>query len=36
MIVDNLLELDESDNDSAWKKKAIKESGATAFAGEHI
>jgi len=36
MVADHLLELDESDNDSAWQKKAIQESAGTAFAGERI
>ncbi|KAG1737648.1 cytochrome P450 [Suillus lakei] len=31
MVADHLLELDDSDGDSAWRKKAIKESAATAF-----
>ncbi|KAG2150492.1 cytochrome P450 [Suillus clintonianus] len=31
MVADHLLDLDDSDGDSAWKKKAIKESAATAF-----
>jgi hypothetical protein len=36
MVVDHLLKLDESDNDFAWQKKALKESASTAFGGEHI
>jgi hypothetical protein len=35
MVTDNLLKLDESDADSAWTKKAIKECASTAFAGKH-
>ncbi|KAJ8583488.1 cytochrome P450 [Rhizopogon salebrosus TDB-379] len=31
MVVDHLLKLDESDNDFAWQKKALKESASTAF-----
>ena len=35
MISDHLFEIDESDGDSAWQKKALKESAATAYGGEH-
>ncbi|KAG0700290.1 cytochrome P450 [Suillus ampliporus] len=31
MVADHLLKLDEDDSNSAWQKKAIKESAATAF-----
>lgn len=31
MVADHLLELDDSSSNSAWQKKAIKESAATAF-----
>lgn len=31
MVADHLLELDDSHGDSAWQKKAVKESAATAF-----
>lgn len=31
MVADHLLELDDSCDDSAWQRKAIKESAATAF-----
>jgi hypothetical protein len=34
MVVDHLLELDDSSGNSAWQKKAIMESAATAFGGE--
>ncbi|KAG0698792.1 hypothetical protein DFH29DRAFT_939881 [Suillus ampliporus] len=36
MVSDHLRALDESDSDSAWQKKAVRESAATAFGGEHI
>jgi hypothetical protein len=36
MVADHLLKLDDNDGDSAWKKKAIKESATTAFGGEHV
>jgi hypothetical protein len=36
MVVDNLLNIDENDSDSAWQKKALKESAATVYGGEHI
>jgi hypothetical protein len=36
MVVDHLLKLDETDNDFAWQKKAVKESAATALAGKYI
>jgi hypothetical protein len=35
MVADHLLEIDETDSDSAWQKKALKESAATAYGGEH-
>ncbi|OJA08302.1 hypothetical protein AZE42_07575 [Rhizopogon vesiculosus] len=31
MVVDHLLQLEESDIDLAWQKKALKESASTAF-----
>ncbi|KAG1730256.1 cytochrome P450 [Suillus paluster] len=31
MVADHLLKLDDGDGDSAWQKKAIKESASTAF-----
>jgi hypothetical protein len=36
MVADHLLKLHESDDDSFWYKKAVKESAATAFGGEDI
>jgi len=33
MVVDNLLNIDENDSDSAWQKKALKESATTMYAG---
>jgi hypothetical protein len=36
MVADHLLEIDENDSDSAWQVKALKESAATAYGGEHI
>ncbi|OJA15424.1 hypothetical protein AZE42_13001 [Rhizopogon vesiculosus] len=36
MVVDNLLNIDENDSDSAWQKKSLKESAATVYGGEHI
>jgi fibronectin type 3 domain-containing protein len=36
LVTDNLLKLDEGDEDTAFQKKAIKESAATAYGGEHI
>lgn len=36
MVADHLLELDDSSSNSAWQKKAIKESAATAFGGEQM
>jgi len=36
MIVDHLLEMDENDSDSEWRKKALKESASTAYGGKHI
>lgn len=36
MVADHLLEIDENDIDSDWQKKALKESAATAYGGEHI
>jgi hypothetical protein len=36
MVADHLLDLDNNDEDLAWKKKAIKESATTAYAGEHV
>ncbi|OJA11833.1 hypothetical protein AZE42_04066 [Rhizopogon vesiculosus] len=36
MVVDSLLNIDENDSNSAWQKKALKESAATMYAGEHI
>jgi hypothetical protein len=36
MVADHLLELDHAHGDTAWQKKAVKESAATAFGGEQI
>ncbi|OJA08702.1 hypothetical protein AZE42_10180, partial [Rhizopogon vesiculosus] len=36
MVADHLQEIDDDDNDSAWQKKALKESASTAYGGEHI
>jgi len=36
MVADHLLKLDESNGDSAFQKKAVMDSAATATGGEHI
>jgi len=36
MVADKLLDLNEDDSDSAWQKKAMKDSAATVYGGEHV
>jgi hypothetical protein len=36
MVADHLLDLDNNDDDLAWKKQAIKDSATSAYGGEHV